>query len=145
VNVLNKSLCFFSLFISMGAYGESIDQILVRLRALPAPERTVEFGKLTLEEKTELFFDSNNRRPPYSGLDRAIAEQGAGFVSQLRGALLNRGGTPEILDFLGIVNQMKRNTTLTSQDIDNLKLDDICQRASKSSYCPVLLSEVLRQ
>ena len=144
VNVLSKSLFFFLIVFWTGAYAESLDQIFARLRALPSSERIVEFDKLTFDEKTELFFVSNERRPPYSGFDQAIAQQGVGFLSRLRSELINRGGTPEILDFLGIVNRMNRDTTLTSQDINNLNLNEICRRASRSNYCPVLLNEILK-
>lgn len=144
VNVLSKPLFFFSILFWTGAYAESLDQIFASLRALPSSERIVAFDKRTFDEKKELFFVSNERHPPYSGLDQAIAEQGVGFLSRLRSELINRGGTPEVLDFLGIVNRMKRDMTLTYQDINNLNLNEICRRASRSNYCPVLLNEILK-
>lgn len=125
-------------------HAESLDQIFVRLRALPSSERSAEFNKLTADEKTELFFISNGRHPPYSGLDQAIAEQGVGFLSRLRSELANRGGTPEVLDFLGIVNRMKRDAALTARDMNDLNLHEICRRAPMSNYCPVLLNEILK-
>jgi hypothetical protein len=143
VNVLIRSLLLLAL-LSTATLAEPVDQIFRRLRALPSPVRVAEFSKLTADERRELFFVSNGRHPPYSGLDLAIAQQGAGFISQLRDELRERGGTPEVLDFLSIVKQMKRSATLTTQDIENLKLAGICIRASRSNYCPVLLDEILK-
>jgi hypothetical protein len=144
VNALGKSIFFlFVLGISSATHAWSADQDFIRLRSLSDAMRVVEFGKLDRHEKIELFFIANRRRPPYSGFDVAIAQEDVTFISQLRIILDNKGGTPEVLDYLSIVAQMKRSNKLVDKDIKSLKLDEICSLAPRSNYCPVLLNEIL--
>lgn len=64
---------------------------------------------------------------------------------QLRNALNEKGGTPEVLDFLSIVNQMKIKKSLTREDIDRLNLADICSLARQSKYCPIHLNRIINE
>lgn len=115
---------------------------LVELRQLPEQERILIFHGLDEEAKIELFFQANRRHPPYTGLNDAIAGEGKGFLIRLREELDERGGVPEVLSFMSIAFDMKTRGLLSREDIQDLRIDGICQLAERSEYCPTLAAKL---
>jgi len=117
---------------------------LVHLRQLPKHERVLAFNRLEPGKKIELFFQANRRHPPYSGLNTAFGREGKGFLMRLRGELDERGGVPEVLSFMVIVSDLKRQNDLSSGDLQDLRIRGICQIAkAETEYCPELETKLL--
>lgn len=115
----------------------------MELRQLPEGERTFAFNRLDEGEKVELFFQANRRHPPYSGLNNAFGKEGKGFLARLRSELDVRGGVPEVLSFMVIASDLKRQGELSSDDMQDLRINGICQLAKQSEYCPELEAKLL--
>lgn len=144
VAALSKSLAISCMLVaSMSIHAESIDQTFTRLREMSDSRRIAEFHKLDIDSKKHLFFIANAKHPPYSGLDSAMIHEGSPFLLQLRADLQKKGGTPEVLSFLGIAMEEKRHGSLMPEDIDQMDLGNVCALAPKSNYCPTLLGELL--
>lgn len=123
--------------------GEQSSDTLIELRRLPELERKLTFHQLDNKTKIELFFQSSRIHPPYTGLDNAIAEENKIFRMKLRDELDRRGGVPEVLSFMGIVFDMKNRDKLSHDEIQEMRIDGICQLAIRSNYCPGLEAKIL--
>lgn len=138
-----NKLCLALLVLATNACANGQSDKLAQLRQLPDRERVFAFHELDDQTKVELFFLANRRHPPYSGLHDGIAREGKDFLVRLRQELDDRGGVPEVLAFLNIAADMKRRGKLSHEDIQELRIDGICQLAKPSEYCPALEAKLL--
>lgn len=122
---------------------EPLGEKLMELRQLPEGERALALSRLEEGEKVELFFQSNRRHPPYGGLNDAFENEGKDFLARLRSELDVRGGVPEVLSFMVIASDLKRRGELSNDDMQDLRINGICQLAKQSQYCPELEAKLL--
>lgn len=122
---------------------ESSGGTLSELRKLPGNERVLAFSRLDEGKKVDLFFQANQRRPPYSGLNDAFGKEGKEFLVRIRSELDVRGGVPEVLSFMVIASGLKHRGELSSSDMQSLRINGICQLAKQSQYCPELEKKLL--
>ena len=140
---ITRLFVYGSIFLSTGVFAETMEDTLMRLRALPEEIRIEEFGKLEDKSKEDLFFLANQRHPPYTGLVSALAQQDIAFLSSLRSELVYRHEVQDVLAFLLILHHKKSEGMLSRNEVKLLKLNDFCSLALQSKYCPELLSKVV--
>ena len=138
-----KTVLSLLIFFHGISFADRAEQTLSELRSFSEGKRIDEYGRLSDEKKIELFYVANSLHPPYFGLNSAIAGQDIEFIKKLRLSIDERGGTPEVLDFLSILLLMKQRHAFNAGDISELRLESICSKAKLSTYCPNLLREVI--
>lgn len=141
MDVRTKLFSLLLIFSATACAHESGGQ-LQELRRLPEQERIKVFNSLDRRTQLELFFLANQRHPPYSGLNTAVANENKALIFELRDELDARGGVPEVLSFLNIVSRMKIEGRLSHDDLDKLRIADICKLAEASDYCPILAAKI---
>ncbi len=116
--------------------------LLQEIRHLPETAMHDKFSQLSLNDKRALFFAANRRHPPYSGLHGEMAQAEVAFFVSVRADIDTRGGVPEVLSYLNILQIAAQSRLFQPEDVAAFRIDSVCELAKASDYCPKLARRV---